>query len=133
MQNNPGPSKSSRVAWDGTTARVIDVNNHVHFGFALETISAIAADAVFNVMYHDGTEADSCIPGPATPVPEIMLCDSESAPAAQTQIIIPAGTEAGNMCFAAPHCRNGRFYSLEAVSGDTDQVLATMTLVGTKF
>lgn len=135
MQINPGPTASGRIAWDGTTARVIDVNNHTQFGFSLETTAAIATDAVFNLMFHDGTTADPCVPDTAQPVPEINLCgDSLSAtPAAQSTITIPAGTAIGSMCFAAPHCRNGRFISLEAVSGDTANVLAVAVLKGPKF
>ncbi len=134
MQVNPGPTSSSRLAWDGTTARVIDVHNHVAYGFAFEVTTAIATDAVFNLQFHEGTAADPCVPDVAQNVPGIMLCGdaATSTPATPATITIPANTPVGSICHAAPHCRNGRFISLASASGDTANVLVTATLHGPK-
>ena len=133
MQSNPAPTTVGRIAWDGAAAKTIDISNYNQFGFVFEPTAAIATDAVFNVMFHDGTAADPCVPDVAQSVPEIATCAGDAVPGPQATITIPAGTAVGQLCYGTIPCRPGRFISLAAVSGDTANVEVVMVLQGPKF
>lgn len=129
MQTNPTIQNSGRLAWSGTTARVIDIRRHVNFGFSFEVIAALAADTVFNVLAHDVNPADNCLPAAGATIPAVAIC-SQPAQGALSQFIIPAGTPIGTICGGTIPCRSGSFLSLAAVSGDTADVIAVAILSG---
>lgn len=135
MNRNVGIQNQGLVAWPGGTGPGTprDIRRHTDFGFVFEVTAALAADTIFAVKAHDPSPTDNCVPGAARDVPEIALCDNTVQPAANSQILIPAGTPVGSICAATIPCRPGAFVSLAAVSGDTADIVATVVLSGPMF
>jgi hypothetical protein len=120
------------IAWDGTTSYFRDISGFVSFGFVFETRTAIATDAVFNIQYANASDADPCLPDTFQPVEEISICDRPANPGPQATVTIPAGTLAGTICAGTIPCKPGKFILLVSASGDTANVLATMSFYGPK-
>lgn len=131
MNHNVGRQHPGVIAWDGTAGTPRDIRKFNYFGFVFEVTAAIAADAVFNIVYHNADPADDCVPEAASnPVAEIALCDGAAQPADQAQVTIPAGTPVGTVCSGTIPCRPGAFVALEEESGDVANVRAVMVLSG---
>ena len=126
MQHNSGINTH---AADALTAN--DISRYAQASFSLQVTGAIAADAVFNVMYHDddGTGA----PGAAQQVANRDLDTQWLGSAGTTTnatITVPAGTAVGTFVGAGLMGKPGKFVSLVAASGDTANVRATTLLEG---
>lgn len=130
MNTNVGIQNTGVIAWDGTTAFPRDIRRHVRFGFSFEVVTALTQDTVFNVLAHDPSEANDCLPGASRPVAEVPTCVGPLVPAAQATFVLPAGTPAGTICAGTIPCYPGAFVSLAAASGQTAQVKAVMILQG---
>ena len=134
MNLNHAIQHPSRVAWNGTTAKAIDIRKFNDFDFTFEVGTDLTADTVFNVMSAPPSDTDPCVPGPWVPVPEVLTCVAGFGiavfPADQATIVLPAGTPAGSLCTAAIPCRPNAFVSLAAASGDTSFVNVTAGLHG---
>src|SRR5262245_10861080 len=133
MNRNTGSQNSGLIAWDGAASTPRDIRRYTDFGFTFEVTTAIPAgvDAVFAVQAHDPSVADSCLPGAARDIPEVLICRDPNAVADPTsQIRILGGTPAGSVCSATLPCRPAAFVSLVSVSGGTANVRATVVLSG---
>lgn len=130
MITNVGIQTPGLIIWDGTASTPRDIRRYVQFGFVFEVTAELASDVVFNAQYHDPTDADPCLPGPAQPVEDIPLCDSPIEPGTQASFTIPAGTPVGSVCAATLHCRPGAFLSLASASADAADVNVVLILKG---
>ena len=129
MQFNVALQNPALIAWDGTTGTARDTIRFNQFAFTFEVVSALSADAVFNVMYHDPTEADPCLPGPAVAVPEVSICSRPAVAGPQATVTIPAGTPVGSVCVGTLPCRPGRFVSLALASAAPTGAAVRATIV----
>jgi hypothetical protein len=123
VQSNIAVGTVGTVAWDGTTARPMDIRKHIRFGWSFEVIGAIAVDAVFNIRSAPPSAEDPCVPGAFAAVPEVSICDSPAEPSAQATVTIPAGTPIGTICGGTIPCRPNAFVQLVSASGTTANVL----------
>lgn len=129
MNHNVGIRNPGLIAWNGAAAFPRDITKFLHFGFTFEVVAAVAVDAVFNIVSHPGTLADPCVPGAASPVPEVALCDgAEAGP--QATVTIPAGTPIGTICSGTIPCFPDKFVSLAAASGTVASIRAVMVFNG---
>lgn len=113
------------------TNPAVDIRQHLHFAFTFQVMTNIAVEAVFEITAAPASDADPCVAGAFHDVPETAQCDWLTAnPAADSKIAIPVGTKAGTICTATLPCRPDAFVKINAVSGDTNSVLAVVTLSG---
>jgi hypothetical protein len=132
MNLNVASQNNGILAFSGAAAAspAIDIRQHNNFGFTFRVIAAIAADAIFKVQAAPPSGADSCLPGTFVEVPEVPICSSNVAPAAQSQIKIPAGTPIGSICTATLPCKPDAFVKVLPVSGTTASVEVVAVLGG---
>lgn len=133
MNHNVGMQHPALLIWSGSTAIPRDISRHNYFGFTAEIIAPLAADTIFKIVAHDGTDADPCIPDTAFDVKEIPLCDPNVTAEDNAQVVFPAGTPVGTMCSFTIPCKPARYISIAAVSGDTADVRIALTLSGPQF
>lgn len=124
MNTNPGIQNNATVAWNGTTARPMDIRKYVNFGWSFEVIAALGADTVFKVQAAPPSPGDPCVPGTFADVEAITICQAPVQDGALATFTIPAGTPVGTVCAGTIPCRPGAFVRLAAVSGETADVLA---------
>lgn len=129
MQFNVGLQNPALVIWDGANSTPRDTIKFNQFGFTFEVVSALSADAVFNIMYHDASDADPCAPGAAQPVPEVSICSLPAVAGPQASVTIPAGTPVGTVMVGTIPCRPGRFISLVRVSAAPTGAAVRATIV----
>jgi hypothetical protein len=134
MNLNYAAQNNGKLAFSGAAAAspAIDIRHHIGFAFTFDVTADIAADAVFKVQSAPPSDADFCLPGAFVEVPEVLVCSAGwgAAPAADTQITIPAGTKKGSLCTATLPCRPDAFIKVLPVSGDTANVTVVATLHG---
>ena len=131
---NTAIQNTGLLAWDGAAAASIDVRKHIKFGWTFEVMNNIGVDTEFEVFVAPPDAADPCIAGAYEPVEEVLTCVATwgTMPQPTTQIVLPAGTVAGQKCWASIPCKPDAFVLLKGVSGDTANVRAVMVLSGPK-
>jgi len=120
------------LAWDGAAAATIDVRKHIKFAWTFEVMTDLAADTIFEVQAAPADDVDPCIAGAPYSVEEVLTCVAPwgVVPNPLTQIMLPAGTVAGQKCSATIPCKPDAFVLLKSVSGDVSNVRAVMVLSG---
>lgn len=119
MKTNPGVQNTALLAWDGAAAYPRDVSNFTNWAFCFETISTLAAPAVFQMVAYKALAANPCAPdlATATTVAEVAVCTIPSLTGANATITIPTGTVAGTVCAGTTPCNIGPFVALVPISG----------------
>lgn len=131
MNHNPGIQNTGLIAWNGTTSFIRKIVDHVYYGFVFEVVTTLTADAIFKFNSHPPSDADPCVPGAATIVDEIQICQAPITSGADATFVIPNGTPAGTVCSVALACYPDEFISLQHVSGGAN-VRAVLILNGPK-
>lgn len=132
VMRNYAIQDSPRIVWDGAVSRPIDVRKYVGFAFSFEVTTTLAADAIFEFQAAPASDADRCLPGAFTAIPEIASCADEAV-GTTSRVTIPAGTTVGTVCSGTIKCRSGMFIRAISVSGPTDDVLIAAVLHGPKM
>jgi hypothetical protein len=134
MNFNVASQNQGLVAWDGAAATPIDLRHHVNFAFTFSTVAPIGADTVFEFERADPSQADPCVPGPWTPVLEVLTCMSQwgAVPTNHAGLIIPNGTPAGSICSGTLPCKPGAFIRAKAGAGEPADVRIVAILGGPK-
>lgn len=130
MNSNVAIQNEGVISWDGTTSFPRDIRKHTRFAWSFEVVTAIAADAVFNIEAAPPSAGDPCVPGAFAAVPEVSICDRPAEAGPQATVRIPAGTAAGTVCAGTIPCRPNAFVRLTPVSGDTANVKAVLVRQG---
>lgn len=133
MNHNVGMQHPALLIWSGTAAFPRDITRHNYFGYTAEITEDLTEDTIFQIVAHEGTEADPCVPGAPFNVKEIPLCDPSITADTDARVMFPAGTPAGTMCSFTIPCRPARYISIAAVSGETENVRIALTLSGPNF
>lgn len=129
MNHNPGIQNTGLIAWNGTTSFIRKITDHNNYGFVFEVVGALAADAIFKFNSHPPSAGDPCVPGDATIVDEIQICQAPIVPGTDAEFRIPANTPIGTVCSVALACYPDEFISLQHVSGGAN-VRAVLILNG---
>ncbi|QBQ72033.1 virion-associated protein [Agrobacterium phage Milano] len=134
MNFNVGVDFPSFIAWDGEESFPVKVDGFNQFGFTFKTIAALTAATTFNIFYHEPSDADPCVPGPAIRVPEVPFCDtvllSEDGLAAVT---LPETVTPDSFCAGTVPCMNGQWISIAPATGsetNAANVQITVTMKG---
>jgi hypothetical protein len=134
MNHNVGVDYPGFIAWNGTQSIPVKVDGFNHFGFTFKTLEELAADTTFQIFYHEPSEADPCLPGPAIPVPAIAFCDSPATliPGEASLVTLAAGTDPQSFCAGTVPCRAGAWISIApiAAQAEADQVNIVVTMRG---
>ena len=129
---NTAMQNTGLLAWDGAAAATIDVRKHTKFAWTFEVQADLTADTIFEVQAAPPDDTDPCIGGVPHPVDEVLTCVAPwgTVPNPLTQIVLPAGTVAGQKCSATIPCKPDAFVLLKGLSGDVGNVRAVMVLSG---
>jgi hypothetical protein len=132
MNFNVGVDFPSFIAWDGETSFPVKVDGFNQFGFTFKAIAALTADTTFNIFYHEPSEADPCVPGPAIRVPDVPFCDGVATPDGLAAVVIPGTIAVDSFCAGTVPCRNGHWISIApaVVNADAANVQITVTMKG---
>lgn len=114
MNFNVGLVNPAVIMWDGTTARDRDISGAIAFGFSIEVVTTLTADATLFFASANGSDTDPNVPGAFSPLLEPLLCQIPSASTTQASLTIPAGTVAGTVLAATVPCVPGKFIRLTA-------------------
>jgi len=128
MNINVASQNNGLIAWTGLASRPIDIRQHINFAFTFEVTADLAADAVFKAQSAPASDADPCLPGAFTDVPEVLTCMQFGPPDPTTGFVIPSGTKKGAICTATLPCRPDAFVQLVGTGAAT--VLAVAVLGG---
>jgi hypothetical protein len=130
LQHNTAGQNLGLIAWTGAASIPREIVHHLYNSFVLETVGALAADAIFDIVAYDGTVADPCTVDIATERPVMVKphCDY-NAVATEGQVTIPAGTPVGTVITGTLACKPARFIALKHVSGGAN-VRAVIVLSG---
>ena len=126
MINNPGVQTKGLISWDGAVSYPKRIADFIDFGFVMETVGVLAADAIFVVQFHDADEADDCTPEAGVDAPAVAVCQGPAFAPGPAEVRIPAGTPVGTICSFTVPCRLGKFISLRHVSGGANVRAVTM-------
>ncbi|AFH19813.1 structural protein [Agrobacterium phage 7-7-1] len=132
MNFNVGVDFPSFIAWDGTTSFPVKIDGFNQFGFTFKVIEELTADVPFNIFYHEASEADPCVPGPAIRVPDVPFCDGVATADGLATVVIPEAVAVDSFCAGSVPCFNGPWISIApvTVNADSAKVQVTVTMKG---